>query len=158
MATITLQEAKAVRTSTGAPPEIVWKREAADQSFKRGEFLSESAGQVTVVTSGAGATSIACMAGADASGTTNALIPCYEATDDTIFEVNAYHATVGSAVTNKNMQGVNYGLTVASNKHHLNIADVTNLCFHVVGLSKKDEEGDTYGRVEVRIKKAAQVG
>lgn len=156
MATITLQEAKCVKTTSGVAPELIWQREAASQSFKRGQALSSAAGQVTVVATGA--TAIDCFAAADATGVTNAQIACYNATDDNIFEMNAYHATPASAVTNKNMQKVSYGITVANNKTYLNIADTSTVAVNVVELSPKDVEGDTYGRVLVKVKKSAQTG
>lgn len=157
MATITLQEAKCVQTSTGGPPELREKYEAAAQSAtKRGEFCSKASGQITVVATGA--TAIDCMAAHDLTGTTNAKAKAYEGTDDNIFEVNVYHSVAASAVTNKNMVGVDYGIIVANNKHYLNMENTQTPIFHVVNLSGKDEEGDTYGRVLVRIKKSGQSG
>ena len=123
--------------------------EAASQSFKKGQAVYLSSGKVTVCASDA--TLIAGFACQDASGVTDTEIAVAIAEPGTVFEMNIYHSTPASAITAITDVAVKYGLYVAGSKSHCDKGDGTNTRFLVVGLSPKDNVGDTYGRVLVEV-------
>ena len=123
--------------------------EAASQSFKKGQAVYLSSGKVTVCASDA--TLIAGFACQDASGVTDTEIAVAIAEPGTVFEMNIYHSTPASAITAITDVSTKWGLYVAGNKSHCDKGDGTNTRFLVVGLSPKDNVGDTYGRVLVEV-------
>lgn len=123
--------------------------EAASQSFKKGQFVKLSSGKVAVCTSAD--TETIGMATHDASGVEDTRVLVALALPGTVFEVNVYHGTAGSAVTAITQIGVNYPLVVGSNKCHADIENTTNDFFTVIALSPIDAVGDRYGRVYVQV-------
>lgn len=157
MSTITQRPARVANTISGNSPEVKVFPEAAEQSFKAGEFVYLVSGKVTVCASNG--TTILGMAVADASGTTDEDCEVYVANGDTVFEANVGHGTPASAVTAITDVGVCYALLVASNKHYVDVEDTDNDAFQVRRLSPKDNTGDQYGRVEFQvIASARQLG
>lgn len=126
--------------------------EAASQSFKEGQLLSISSGQVSAVASDA--TGIYAVALSDASGTTNAAIKVKVIMQDTLLYGNVYHATATSAITARANVGVKYALYVANNKCHVDIGDESNDAVVIVALDE-GEVGDAYGHCYFRVINAA---
>lgn len=149
MATISLQAAKVFGTISGNAPEVRVYPEAASQSFKAGQFVYLASGKVTVC--GDDTTSILGMAVGDASTVTDTDCAVYIANFDTIFEMNVYHSSAGSAVTAITDVGGKKGLEVDSNKCYYALEEATALAFQVRFLSPRDAVGDTYGRVCVQV-------
>ncbi len=149
MATITLQRAKCVKTISGNAPESLVFPEAANQSLKAGQVVYVVSGKVTECASDA--TSIAGMAVADASTVTDTDCEIYVANSDSVFEMNVYHATPGSAITAVTTPTTAYGIVVANNKCYVDIAEVTATSILVRNLSELDAVGDTYGRIHGQV-------
>lgn len=164
MSTQALTPIRVVGRRGGGAVTIQKFPEAASQSFKKGEAVYLVNGTVTeftatVETNGSGAIRFLGFAAADASGVTGAEVGVYVADDDTIFEGNIYHGTVGSAVTAqtdltalyplKQLASQGAGMVAIDKENTANHID----CARIVGFSKKPGEavGDTYGRVHFVI-------
>lgn len=159
MATITLQQMRYVgnmidnapRKFVGGAEEPQFK-EAASQSWSKGEFLYFSSGKLAEITSFGNGQKIAAQAMEAATGTTDAQVYCAAIRETDLFEANVYHSTVGSAVTALTQLGGHYRLTVQSGKVHVDIEnttleDGTNVYPRVRVVKILDAVGDTYGRV-----------
>ena len=154
MAEIALNHPIRIGRKSDDTPNIKSHYEKASATFVRGNFVTLTNGQIDK-TADAG-TAILGQAMEDASGTANTEILVSEADDGELFEINVYHATEASAVTNKNMIGSEYGIkavtgVLGDSVHVLDMENTTQKVFRIVRLSSKDNEGDTYGRVIVRI-------
>jgi hypothetical protein len=147
MATITQTAAKVAYTISGNAPEVVYYPEAASQSFKTGEFvyLVSGAGNTNRVTvCAADPTGVLGMAVHDATGVEGTQIPIFVANCDTVFEMNT------NAATNEDNIGAQYGLTVSSNQHYVDISETTNKIFLTRGFAPGSAHGDTNARVFVQ--------
>jgi hypothetical protein len=133
----------------GGRVNIQWVPEAAAQSFKEGEFVYLASGKATACASDA--TAIYGLALKDASGVTDALIPVAVADNLNEFEMSVFHGTPASAVTAITQVGSKFALEVVSNEHSVDISNTTDLAFQVQAISAKDEIGETYGRVIVKV-------
>lgn len=156
-----------IRTISGASFLVMSFPEAASQTFKKGEAVYiDGAGQIAEYTSAIddGTQRFLGFAAADgsngAAGANEVLV--HVATDDVIFEANIYHGTLGSAVTAQTDLGTllpmkqltaTAGGIVAVDKE--NTAGQID-CFRIVGFSKLNDIGDTYGRVHVVVEAAAR--
>ncbi len=118
--------------------------EASGASFKIGEILKLSSGQVTQVASDE-STDIFCFALQDSSGVQGTLIDIVVIDETTVFFGNVYHGTIGSAISDEDNIGVMYALYVASNRVHVDIGDTSNDAVVIIALAN-NEKGDTYGR------------
>ena len=96
MATKSLVEA---RYHSG-PHKVLSLPEAASQTFKAGQFVYLVSGKVTVVASDG--TVIFGQALIDASGTEDTAILVLVPTNQTLFIMNVYHATLASGLTQPN--------------------------------------------------------
>jgi len=133
------------RTVNNAPVEIFMGKEAASQSFKKGEPVYLVSGLVAIC--GADPAAILGIADADASGVTGAPIPVVKANGATLFCANIYHSTPASAVTAQADVGTSYGIIVVSNKLYVDKEETVATRAQVIGLDSRDAVGDQYGRV-----------
>lgn len=142
-ATITLQRARAVKTISGNPPQVLMLPESNSLPAKAGEFVYLASGLVTEIADNA--ILICGMLAADGSNVSTAAtlgtkVPVYVANEDTIFEANA--------VSNDTFSGT-AGTAVATAVTHVGATaglyrDTTNNITHV-------RAGSTYGAHSVRI-------
>jgi hypothetical protein len=139
-----------------APP--VHLREAASQTFKKGDLVKVVAGLVTAATTPATDVQLL-IAAQDASNNAVAgavRCACYRLTDDVTIEMNLFHATPASAVWAFTDIGTGYEWVINSGALCLNKAGVTNVRFKVmeVGQNQNPDYGsttsDTYPRVLVK--------
>jgi len=129
---------------------VHWYPEAANQSFKKGQPVYLSGGKLTEC--GSDEVQILGIARADASGTTDTLIPVLLATPLTVFE--AYSTDGGSDVTTAVAHvGKHYALYESSNDVYVDLGDTDHDAFKVVDLV--DDAGTTNGRVLVKVLAAA---
>jgi len=123
--------------------------EASGASYKRGEILKLSSGQVTQVASDE-STDIWALALQDSNGTQGALVDVLIIDEATILRGNVYHASAGSATSDEDNVGTMYALYVGSNKVHVDIGDTGNDAVVILSLDE-GEKGDTYGRVNFKF-------
>lgn len=78
--------------------------------------------------------------------------PIYQA-KGLIMEMNVYHSVPGSAITNRNQIGGKYGLKLSGDNWYVDLTRTAagEVAVVIIGLSPKDTEGDTYGRVWVKF-------
>jgi hypothetical protein len=151
MAKVPLQRARVYGTISGNSPQIRHFPEAADQSFKTGQFVYLASGKVTECPSDP--TAVLGMAAHDASGNVNDSVAVHVINGDTEFEVNVFFDGDDDeddqiAITNI---GNIFGMLVDDNKCHCDLSDTTNLVFMVKGISVRDKAGDLYGRAIVDV-------
>lgn len=131
--------------------------EAASQTFKRGDLVYLVSGKVTVVPSSPTTEKILGMALADASGTTDTMLPVLIADDNVEFSVPVYHGTPASAITAVTDVGLDggYGLkkaTVSSRPAWaLDLENTTNDVLFVQSIDKEFPAGTQYGRYWVKV-------
>lgn len=153
MATVGIRHPVAIGQAAGKTIPGDTYPEKGSASWIAGNFLTFTSGQVNK--SADAATKICGLACGPSSGTTNNSSLMVPAIKNQQFEINVYHTTPGSAITAKTMVGSAYGLkhvTVAGQSIAcLDMENTTQKCFVIRALSKKDTEGDTYGRVIVEV-------
>lgn len=166
MATITRVQPKLVQWNPGHPrqyfggpeaPEIV---EASGQSYGVGDFLYlDGSGNVAIATVDGNANlngQLAGQATAAYVGSGNN-VHMRRLTRDCIFEMNVYHGTAASAITALTQVGQIYavkkvsGIWVVDIESTAESATVKIGRVKVIGISKSDTLGDTYGRVLVNF-------
>jgi hypothetical protein len=142
MATIPKFALGIAKTYHDGPPNVFHAPEAASQTFLLGELVYLVAGKVTEC--GANPNEILGVALTAASGTTDTDIAVGLATADTVFVGNIN----GTGVTAVAQVGARLGVTLASNKWHVDSTKTgTTARVIVVGLDTRDAVGDTAGRV-----------
>ena len=119
--------------------------EAASQSFEANEFVYLVSGKVTVCATDA--TSILGVSMVPATGTTDTMIEVALADENLIVEMNKTGAV--SAITDPSAGP--YALTLSSHKWYVDTTDTDHDSIRIIGLSKRDAVGDTYGRVLCRV-------
>ncbi|MCD6310804.1 MAG: hypothetical protein J7M18_08805 [Candidatus Eremiobacteraeota bacterium] len=153
MAVIPRQKARyAGRIGGGAPPVRHFPVEG-EADFEVGDFvkLHTSGSERRLVACTTGDSEAIGMALESASSTEGTKQPVLLAEGDVIFEINVSHDTAESAVTSEALVGGKYGLEVSSHRAYCKIDDTTNKFFQVHELSPRDNTGDQYGRVLVRV-------
>lgn len=151
MATIPLGAASVAKTISGNSPQVIVYPEAANQTFKKGQFVYLSGGYVTVCSSSS--TAILGMAAEDAhNGSTNGAynVAVYIANSDTLFELNKVTAAGAATTTAVTDVGANFGIYVDSTNKWCHAAVGSGSTPHrliCVALSDKDEAGDAGGRL-----------
>jgi len=137
------------------PRHVVTRPEAADQSFKEGEFVYTSSGKATVCASNA--TTILGIALHDASGTENTDVKVLLAHPDTVFSMTTYEDGGGSNDTIAYTDlGVKYAHVVVSNIHMVDTGDTDYDAWVIREFI--DEIGDIYPRVLASVIPAAFQG
>jgi len=147
MATIAQQSMIVAFTISGNAPFVQSFPEAANQAFKAGEPVYLVAGYATECGDDPSAIlGIAADDGHDdtASGTHD--VGVYIPTPDMVFEANIYGGGNVTAITDVGRSmGIHRDTT--NSKLYVDKGDTANHRVVVIGLSKKDVVGDTYGRV-----------
>lgn len=145
------QVLEAARYSGGSHKVKEYPEASGTLSFKKGEFVvMESDGQIVACSDGD--STILGMVLEDATGTENTMLKVLIAEDGTEFEINIYHATVGSAVTARTQLDTDYGYEVDSNRAYCDLGEGTK-CFQITEILTGGGKavGDTYGRVKVVV-------
>lgn len=145
--------------------EANYFKEAASQSFLKGDLVYLASGKLTICTYTGGANSnlhnsrIAGQALADAEGVTDTVHHIKVIRPDDIYAANVYHATLGSAVSAQTQLGLTYGLRRVSNKVVVAIEETVQDATYALGRVKvvgfADPVGDTYGRLLVQFVNAS---
>ena len=154
MSTITLGRARVARTISGNSPQVMTFPEAANQTFKKGEFVYLVDGKVTEVGDNPGI--ILGMADQDASGTTDTAIAVVIANEDNIFSLHKVSETGGSggagtgvatAVTDVGKRAAIYRDTTNNMAHAGLDTTGTNERLTILNISGFDTVGDIGGRL-----------
>ena len=132
---------------------VIWDREPgeeASQTYKAGAPLVYDATNkdIEVWAGGTDATKIIGIAAKDATGTTAAAVPYYEANDYNLFEASLINNVTAYVLLGTEV-GTAYSLIASGNNWYVDIADETTKKVEVVGLI--DPVGDTNPRVIVRF-------
>lgn len=148
----------------GGPEMKTYFKEAATQTYVAGDFVYlDSNGKVAICTvdgSSRLSSAIAGIASKKATGVTDSDVMIEALRGDDIVEMNIYHSTLGSAITNINQVGKVYGIKKVSGKWVVDLENgeavgeastLSLIRVQVVSLSPFDAVGDTYGRVWVRF-------
>lgn len=160
---------KALKRKDGTPPTIQYFPEAASQSFVAGEAVYiDSNGRIAEFdgTADNGTQRFLGFAAEDASNAAAGAVDVgvYVADDETIFEGNLYHGTVGSAITAqddlgdllplKHLTSTGEGIIAVDKENTAGKID----CARITGFSLKPGQaiGDTYGRVQFIIEAAGR--
>lgn len=124
--------------------------EEASQTYKAGAPLvyDASTKEVEVWAGTTDATKIIGIAVKDATGTTGAKVPYYEANDYNLFEGTLINNTTDYVLLGTEV-GTAYSLIASGTNWYIDIADVTTKKVEVVGLI--DDVGDTNPRVIFRF-------
>lgn len=143
-------------------PEFPTFKETAAQAWKQGDLLYLDAnGTLAICTYTQGANTnlhsskTASQAISAASGVTGQKVYSRTIRKGDIYEMNVYHATIGSAITAQTQLGTMWGLIRVGNKVMVAIGEVVGNAtvagerVKIIGFSGKDALGDTYGRVLV---------
>jgi hypothetical protein len=142
MATLTKRVCEPVHTRSGSPAYVRSYPEAAAQTFKRGEFVTLTAGKVTLC--GANPALIQGVAAQDATGVTDTPIKVYEANSDSVFVASLIGTGVITDV------GVRYGVVRDATTQSWGIdrsnTTAANLRAVVVALDGRDTLGDVNTR------------
>lgn len=122
---------------------------AASQTFKKGDWVTLSSGQVTVAVAAgsnvASGTKILGMAAADAPTTTNSQVPVVMADDSTEFSVAIYHGTPASAVSAVAQIGTAYELRNDSTGGSVvDIGTTSNTKAQIVGFADEQPNSGTF--------------
>lgn len=151
MATVSKAPAEQVMMLTGGPPTIMEFGEAANQSFKAGEFVRLVSGLVTAAT--VTSTDIVGMALADASGTTGTKLNVLLATGDTVFTAN----TSASIVLATAKIGATSDMAIETNQWRINTAGVATKQARIINFDPRDANGDVNGRYLFIVISSARV-
>lgn len=114
--------------------------EGAGQSFKAGEFVMFSSGEVIVATDGSKLLGIAL---SDATGTEGSTIPVQLLDPECEIIINLKDTASADFVITQAAVGAQYGIQVASNVWTLNQADTTGPNFVVTDIHPNYAVGDT---------------
>lgn len=159
MATIAQQSMIVAFTISGNAPRVQSFPEAASQTFVAGEPVYLSSGYVTEC--GDDPSAILGIAADNAHNDSTAgkySVGVYIPDSDMVFEANIYGGGNLTAITDVGRSMGIYRDTTNS-KLYVDKGDTHNHRVVVVGLSKKDAVGDTYGRVLVQFEqKYLQLG
>jgi hypothetical protein len=166
----TLAQAKGNATARreGGPLKIRNFPVASSQTFKKGDWVTLTSGQVAVAVAAgsnlAGGTKVLGMAWADAPTTTNAQVTVVVADDSTEFAVAVYHATPASAVTAVAQIGTSYELRNDSTGGSVvDIGSTTNTKVQITGFADEQPNsgvntvGVAYAPVWVKVLAAQRV-
>ena len=146
MATLTVSSGDQIRPAS-SKGEIVHYKEGASQSFKRGYpliFSSVADKEDRVIVAGADPAAIVGIAGADASGVADTMIPVYTGMDDARFVVRVAD---GQAIDVDMLKAAGFGI----------VADATNLIWRLdttettAKIFKVRKLVDTHGDVNGRV-------
>jgi hypothetical protein len=151
MSTIAQQAMIVAFTFSGNAPNLLSFPEASSQTFKAGEPVYLSSGYVTEC--GDDPSAILGIAADDAHNAASSglyEVGVYLPTPDMVFEANVYG---GGAITAITDVGRSMGLyrDTSNSKLYVDKGDTANHRVVVIGLSKKDAVGDTYGRYLVQF-------
>lgn len=132
---------------------VKWNRdpgEEASQSYKNGAPLVEDASslEVEIWAGGTDATKILGIAAQDASGTTGADVPYYEASQQNIFAGSVMNGTDAVALAATHING-KYSLVASSNDWYVDVGDSTTTKVQII--APIDDIGDTNARVQFRF-------
>lgn len=136
-----------VSNMNGTTPVIKTFQEGTGQSYKAGQLVKLSAGQV-VITSGNANEKILGLAMKDASGTATTAAPVLILSPDVIFRMSAYHVNPGSAVTAIANIGSQTQFLHSSNKSVVDVAHIgthANAPLVIVGYDTRHAVGTQYG-------------
>ena len=124
--------------------------EELSQTYKAGAPLVRDAStkEIEIWAGTTDATKIIGIAVKDATGTTGAAVPYYEANDYTLFEGSLINATTAYVLLGTEI-GTAYSLIASGNNWYIDVADETTKKVEVVGLI--DPVGDTNPRVIFRF-------
>lgn len=124
--------------------------EEASQTYKAGAPLVYDATNkdVEIWAGGTDTTRIVGVATKDATGTTAASVPYYEANDSNLFAASLINGTAAYALLGTEL-GVAYSLIASGDNWYVDVADTATPKVEVVGLL--DAVGDTNPRVVVRF-------
>ena len=154
MSTITLSRARVARTISGNSPQVMTFPEAANQTFKKGEFVYLVDGKVTEVGDNPGV--ILGMADQDASGKADTAMAVVIANEDNIFSLHKVSNAGGSggagtgaatAVTDAGKRAAIYRDTTNNMTHAGLDATGTNERLTILNISGFDTVGDIGGRL-----------
>jgi len=129
--------------------------ETTGASWKRGELLYLTSGQVKQVASNA--TTIYALALQDSTGVQGTLVDILVLDETVVLRGNVYHGTPGSDTSDEDNLGIKYAVFVDANKVHVDIGDTDNDAFVIVSLDE-GEKGDTYGRCNFKFLSAVLQG
>jgi hypothetical protein len=123
--------------------------EAASQDYKAGAPLEYTSGTIEALATGGADTGLVIgIAAKDATGTTGAAVPYYEASDSNLFAASLINGVVPHVLAAGNI-GTAYGLIDSGNDWYVDISNTTQKKVVVVGCI--DPIGDTNARVIVRF-------
>lgn len=124
--------------------------EEASQTYKTGAPLvyDASSKELEIWAGGTDTTAIVGVAAKDATGTTGADVPVYEANDYNIFEGSLINGTAAYTLLGTELGG-EYSLIASGNNWYIDIADSTTKKVEVVGLI--DAVNDINPRVKFRF-------
>lgn len=136
-----------------------WNRdpgEEATQTFKKGAPLVEdaSSAEVEIWAGGTDATQILGIAAADATGTTGADVPYYEANQYNIFQGSVVNGTDAIALAASHING-KYSLVASGNDWYIDVSDTNTDKVQII--APIDDIGDTNARVQFRFLSNMQI-
>lgn len=155
MATVPIQKPQIAQTISGGPPLIKHFPEAASQTFKKGDWLKLSSGQVVPAADDeTAAGTLLGIADQDATGSTNAAVRVAVADGNTMFSMNIKTGTLTSADLGKVC-----AIDLTSTNWTIDVADVTGGGLVIMGPDPRDAcanyngvtTGDTTGRYLVMV-------
>ena len=154
MATIAILTPKVIGREGDDTPVIGQFFEKAMATFLVGQFVALTAGQIDKAADAT--TKLLGIAAKDKALVTDTKQLVNKVPPGTRIEINVYHSNPAFAITAKAMIGAEYGIKTVNGAdgrptHVLDMENVTQKCFNIIGLSPKDTEGDTYGRVICQI-------
>ena len=131
-------------------------QEGSGQSFKIGQFLKLSAGQVVVATDNSDDQIIA-LAMEDASRTQGTYLKCLRVTPLHVFSISTYAASAADSATAIGDIGKDIPIVTASNVVYLdkdkeNTGATAGNIFMIIGVDPIYDVGDYYGRYLVCLK------
>lgn len=132
---------------------LKWNRdpgEEASQTFTKGAPVVEDASslEVEVWAGGTDATKILGIAAADATGTTGADVPYFEANQYNIFAGSLINNATAVALAATHING-KYSLVASGNNWYIDVSDTTTKLVQVI--APIDDIGDTNARVAFRF-------
>ena len=132
MATLVAKNPRIVKS--GTQPVKVYLPAAGSQTWKAGEFATVASGLVTLVATTDVDIKYYLLEDQDSATSAGDLVACILISNDMIFEGNVLTGTVSSA-----NQGMQYGISVASNVFTVKIADATNKAVQITEIASTYE-------------------
>jgi len=137
---------------------VIWERELGEEasmSYKAGAPLvyDGSSKEIEEWAGGTDAATIIGIAVKDATGTTGADVPYYEANDYNLFAASLINGTAAYTLLGTEV-GEDYSLIKSGNDWYVDVADTTTVKVEVIGLI--DVVDDINPRVIVRVLQAQQ--